>query len=266
MQLWCQSRPPAPCHKRLSAFAFELEPHHSRHQNIGSVRKRILSSADGSIDCAFNTKSIRVARNRSTSAPAPADVGAEAIFAVEQGSSVYEFHAQWSRSEQMGAIKNGSGDELFVHFTPAGCFIKGFAHESVMTPYRTNPLTHWPGLLSSVPLAFESSLKEPAFDIPATTFVVWRLAGDPRWHTDEIEFPDHYYGDGSQELLPRLLLTGSEFADWLAENYEVEVDADVVSDVFENRPLTDAQLRALNPSAAIAELRSAVQQTGYAIC
>jgi len=143
--------------------------------------------------------------------------------------------------------------------------MKGFAHESVMSPYRTKPPSHWPGLLSSVPAAFESSLKEPAFDIPATTFVVWRLAVDPVWHTDEIEFPNHEYGDGSQELLPRITMPAPEFAEWLGENYEAAVDADIVNHVFENRPFTDAQLRALNPSAAIAVLRHAVQETGYSL-
>ena len=189
----------------------------------------------------------------------------DAVFAIEYGSSEYEFHPKWGRSEQMGAFKNGSGDELFAHFTPIGCFMKGFAHESVMTPYRTKPPSHWPGLFSLVPAAFEASLKEPAFDIPATTFVVWRLAADPVWHTDDIEFPNHEYGDGSQELLPRITMTSPEFAEWLAENYEVAVDADIVDHVFKNRPLTDAQLRAINPSAAIATLRCAVQETGYSL-
>ncbi len=187
----------------------------------------------------------------------------EAVLAIDYGSSNYEFHPKWNRSEQMGAFKNGSGDELFAHFTPRGCFIKGFAHESVMTPYRTTPPSHWPGLLSSVPAAFASSLKEPAFDIPATTFVVWRLAADPVWHTDEIQFPDHYYGDGSQDLLPRITMAAPEFAEWLAESYETAIEADIVDHVFENRPLTDAQLRALNPSAATSALRRTVQEIGY---
>jgi hypothetical protein len=187
----------------------------------------------------------------------------EAVFAIEYGTCVYEFHPKWEHSEQMGAIKSGSGDELFAHFTPLGCFIKGFAHESVMTPFKTKPPTLWPGLLSSVPSEFKSSLDEPAFDIPATTFVVWRLANDAEWHTDKLELPSHDYGDGSQDLLENLVMSPSQFAEWLEENFECDVDASVVARVFESYHLTDAQLRALNPSAAIADLRRAVQETGY---
>lgn len=189
----------------------------------------------------------------------------EAVFAVAYGSASFEFHPNWSGSQQLGAFKNGSGDELFAHFTPAGCLLKGFAHESVMSPYRTNPPALWPGLLASVPPAFESSLQEPAFDLPSTTFVVWRLTSDANWHTDEIQFPQGYDPDGSHDLLSRIVMTPQECTEWLAENYEVEVDASIVAEVFDNLPLTNIRLRGLNPSAATADLRSAVQQTGYAL-
>jgi len=189
----------------------------------------------------------------------------QAIFAIEYGSADFEFHAQWGREEQMGSFKNGSGDELYAHFTPAGCFIKGFAHESVMTPYRMDPPALWPGLLSSVPSAFEPSVKEPAFDIASTTFVIWRLTADTDWQTDEIKFPENDDPDGSHELLSKFMMSSSDFSEWLAENYEVEVDAEIVEHVFKNLPLTDVQLRALNPSVAVTNLRSAVQETGYVL-
>lgn len=187
----------------------------------------------------------------------------DAVFSAKYGTAQHEFHPNWNRSQQMGAIKDGGGDELFAHFTPAGCFIKGFAHESVMTPFRTAPPTPWPGLFSSVPSDFRDSLREPAFDIPATTFVVWRRATDPQWHTDKIEFPDHDYGDGSQDLLAQLVVSAADYAEWLEENYELEVDAGIVASVFSNHPLTNAQLHTLNPSGMLAEMRRDVRETGY---
>jgi hypothetical protein len=180
-----------------------------------------------------------------------------------EGVGVFEFHPKWKRSEQMGAAKDGSGDELFVHFTPAGCFIKGFAHESEMTPYKKNPPALWPGLFSGVPAAFASSLKEPAFDIPASTFAVWRLKGDTKWQADKIKYPNDYDCDGSRDLLSYLTFSADEFTEWLAENFETEVDAEIVASVFENRPLSDDQLRSLNPSRPVATLRKVVKETGY---
>ena len=187
----------------------------------------------------------------------------ESVFAIEYGESDYSFYPKWGRSEQMGAVKNGSGDELFAHFTPVGCCIIGFAHESSMSPYRTDPPELWPGLLSSVPAEFQASLDEPAFDIASTTFVVWRIASAETWRTDSIEYPDDSYGDGSYDLLSRVLVSAVDFADWLEENYEVDVVGDVVANVFENRPLSDTQLSAFNSNASLATLRKVVAATGY---
>jgi hypothetical protein len=187
------------------------------------------------------------------------------VFAIEYGASQFEFHPKWDRSEQMGAFKNGSGDELFAHFTKSGCIIIGFAHELKMSPYRTSPLELWPGLLSGVPVEFKASLDEPAFDIASTTFVVWRLATDHAWHTAAIDYSDDNYGDGSSELLSHLIYTAAGFADWLADNYEVEIDTSIVSSVFGNKPLTNQQLCTLNPNAKTKQLRKAVTETGYPI-
>jgi len=189
----------------------------------------------------------------------------ESVFAMDYGESNFEFHPEWGGSEQMGAIKSGVGDELFAHFTRAGCCIIGFAHESAMSPYRTKPPELWSGLLSNVPLAFKPSLDEPAFDIASTTFVIWRLAADDAWRTGDIEYPGDLYGDGSHDLLAQMILSPVQFADWLEENYEVDVDGDIIKHVFENRPITNAQLSSLNPDASIKTLRKTVAETGYPV-
>ena len=42
----------------------------------------------------------------------------DSIFSIDYGESQFEYHPHWDQHEQMGAIKNGSGDELFAHITP----------------------------------------------------------------------------------------------------------------------------------------------------
>lgn len=187
----------------------------------------------------------------------------ESVFAIEYGASQFEFHPQWDRSEQMGAFKNGSGDEIYAHFTQSGCIIIGFAHESAMSPYRTIPPELWPGLLSGVPVEFKESLAEPAFDLANTTFVVWRLSTDTVWRTATVEYPNDEYGDGSHELLSHFIYTEKQLAEWLADNYEVEVDTAIVASVFQNRPLTNLQLSTLNPDTKTNKLRQTVAETGY---
>ena len=62
-----------------------------------------------------------------------------------------------------------------------------------------------------------------------------------------------------------MVLSAVEFAGWLEENFEVDVDSDIVKHVFDNRPMTNAQLSVLNPDASIQTLRKAVAETGYPV-
>jgi hypothetical protein len=188
-----------------------------------------------------------------------------AVFAADLGEPQFVFDLRWRKNQQVAMNIKGCGDELYMHFVRAGCFIKGFAHESEMTPYKRPDHSVWPGVLDRVPPEFNSSMKEPAFDPQATTFAIWRLASDSAWCTGVVEFPPGEYKDGSADLLRPITFTPTEFTEWLAENYETDVDGDIVRSVFDGQPLSDQQMLALNPSSPIHALRSAVRDTGYPI-
>jgi len=53
----------------------------------------------------------------------------DAILRPEWEFRYYSFNAAWAEGEQMGSMRNGSGDDFFAHFSSAGCWLKGFAHE-----------------------------------------------------------------------------------------------------------------------------------------
>lgn len=54
----------------------------------------------------------------------------DAILCPEWQFRYYSFNAAWAVGEQMGSMRDGSGDDLFAHFGPVGCWLKGFAHEA----------------------------------------------------------------------------------------------------------------------------------------
>jgi hypothetical protein len=87
----------------------------------------------------------------------------DAILSPEWESRYYSFNSRWAESEQMGSMRCAEGDDFHALFNASGCFFKGFAHESEMTPYKANPKQVWPGVLDSVPDEFASCLREPAF-------------------------------------------------------------------------------------------------------
>jgi hypothetical protein len=48
----------------------------------------------------------------------------------------YSFNCKWSDHEQMASMRNGQGDAWFCVFGSAGVFLKGFDHESKMSPWK----------------------------------------------------------------------------------------------------------------------------------
>jgi len=50
----------------------------------------------------------------------------DAILCRDWQFRYYSFNAAWAAGEQMGSIRNGSGDDLFALFSSAGCWLKDF--------------------------------------------------------------------------------------------------------------------------------------------
>lgn len=199
----------------------------------------------------------------------------DAILSPEWQYRYYSFNSKWAPGEQMGSMRNGSGDDLSALFTKDGCFLKGFDHNSDMTPFREDPPLLWPGLLDDVPDEFASGLNEPAFMMDHTTFCIWRKHTDDRWHRGAIEFPPvqlDFAGkprdpDGSEYLLspydgnPETYLTFARhyFGGLTGENLKLEH----VEHVYDHKPLTDELVREINPDLALADLAGDIEEIGY---
>lgn len=83
----------------------------------------------------------------------------DAILSLEWQYRYYSFNAEWDVNEALGSMRNGCGNHLFALFTCAGCFLKGFNHESVISSFQVNPPTLFLGVLDTVPTEFKSCLK-----------------------------------------------------------------------------------------------------------
>jgi hypothetical protein len=195
----------------------------------------------------------------------------DAILCPEWQFRYYSFNAGWAPGETMGSMRNGSGDDYFVLFSESGCFLKGFAHEAQMSPYRSDPPRTWPGVLDDVAPEFQECLKEPAFNIDQTTFCVWRLNKDATWKTGNIQFPDGLDPDGSENLLSPLDDNPETYRTWAEEYYGEEWDeafdltlADVRA-IYEHQPLSDQLVAALNPELTVEGVSQEVRAIGYPI-
>jgi hypothetical protein len=168
----------------------------------------------------------------------------------------YSFAADWNGSGwALAQMRNGQGDDYLVAFTPEGAFIKGFAHESAMSPWTFHPPHPWPGVTGTVPTEFAACLHEPAFSMEDTTFCIWRRNQDPAWHTGFIAYPESPYADGAGELLHLLVdPRPAAYQAWAEDYYQHPVDLAAVARVYDLQPLTPRLVAALNPGRAPEEL------------
>jgi hypothetical protein len=192
----------------------------------------------------------------------------EAILSPEWEDRYHSFASDWSETEEMASMSNGSGDEYAIVFSPAGAYVRGFAHESAMSPYvEDGP---WPGVLDQVPGVFRSCVVEPAFSdedgMPVVTACLWRTPADDAWQAGTIEFPEVSSGDpdGAGYLFQLLADRSPEAFQRFAEDYyEVPVDLAAVRYVLALEPLTDEVVATLNPGITPADLAQDMAQIGY---
>ncbi len=188
----------------------------------------------------------------------------DAILSPDWQGRYYSFNCNWSEREQMGSMRDGCGDDLHAHFGPEGCWIKGFAHESPMSPFRETPPKVWPGIYDTVPAEFAGCLKEPAFQIEAGTFCVWHRYGDPKWQVGAISYkngsPDP---DGSSKLLSPFDGMPGTYREWAEYYYECELDIEAVDNVFRHERLTSRLVNRLNPFVTLTDLEQDRREIGY---
>jgi hypothetical protein len=188
----------------------------------------------------------------------------DAILCPEWQFRYYSFNKAWASREQMGSMRNGRGDDFFASFSAAGCWLKGFAHEYPMSPYRENPPRPWPGVLDSIPAEFAACLREPAFSVEDVTFCIWRRFADPAWRVGPVQFPPgHPDPDGSEFLLSPLDGRPETYRPWAADYCGQDLDLAAVEYVYRHEPLITDVIARLNPEVSLSELTADIREIGY---
>ncbi|BCM90484.1 hypothetical protein IAD21_02337 [Abditibacteriota bacterium] len=187
----------------------------------------------------------------------------DAIIEPEWESRYYSFDSHWNPGEALASMRDGSGDEYVIWFGAVGTILKGFAHESVMSPYQRTPPCVWPGVLDDVPEVFSVFWANPAFERDATTFCIWRTPSDISWQRGEIQFPPGQDPDGSADLL--VLLDGNPrtYQLWAEDYYEHSISLAAVTHIYEHRPLSQKVVTLLNSDLRLVDVREDAQEIGY---
>jgi len=175
----------------------------------------------------------------------------------------YSFNSKWDKGEQLASMRDGSGSFYFILFNSSGSIIKGFDRESPLGIYNEANGTPWPGVLDSVPSAFNEFLTEPAFFVGEATFCLWREFNDDLWRTGSIAFPNEEDPDGSERLLYILDGDPLTFKEWAEGYHEKSIPIDSIGKIYEHRPLTDELVQSLNPGIEMKDVIEDVEEIGY---
>ncbi|TDP88994.1 hypothetical protein [Labedaea rhizosphaerae] len=197
----------------------------------------------------------------------------EVVLAPDSRDRYHQYDPAWRPGEEVAIARNGAGDEYAIVFTAAGVYVRGFDHESPMSPHATDDGEPWPGVLDSVPEVFRAQLDEPAFGdgygTPHVTVCLWREPQDDAWRHGVIDFPAGDFPAGGDQdgadWLFGLLTDGTAEAarDWARDYYEQPVDLDAVRHLYAGRPLTDEVVTALNPATTRAAIADEISRIGY---
>ncbi len=202
--------------------------------------------------------------------PEPADVRRvsralavlDLVLNDDASTRYYEFDARWSATEEAALMRDGSGNEYSIVFSPDGAFAYGFDHESPMSPY-VNEMKPRPGLLDGVPEVFHGARDDKAFwdEAPRATVCFWHTADDTAWRCGPVENVDADGADWLFELVadgrPEAYLTFAE------DYYEQALDLDAVRYVYALMPLTEYVVTSLNPQRRLADLKESIAEIGY---
>jgi hypothetical protein len=187
----------------------------------------------------------------------------DAIIEREWEYRYYSFNSKWSDYEEMASMRNGQGDGWYCVFSGSGVFLKGFDHESSMSPWSRDTSSVWPGVLTDVPAIFQPCATEPAFSMSDTTYCIWREHGEKEWRIGNISFPEGDDPDGSEWMLSILDGNPLIYKEWAEQYYERTLDLDAIKRIYEGAPLTPALVSVLNPEIQFETVLPDALEVGY---
>lgn len=189
----------------------------------------------------------------------------DAIIMREWDYRYYSFKSKWAEGEQMASMRNGQGDGWYCGFGLPGVFLKGFDHESEMSPWSMEISKVWPGVLDAVPDVFKSFATEPAFSMEDTTFCIWRGIQDAQWNAGKISFPAGDDPDGSEWMLSILDGNPNTYKSWAEDYYECPVSLPAVQQIYQHAPLTEELVQELNANVKFGALLADASEIGYPV-
>jgi len=190
----------------------------------------------------------------------------EAILCPEPRWRYYSFDAAFAPGARAATMDSATGDGWLIWFSPRGVVIRGFDHESPVSPWRDEPVAPWPGLFDGLPAKLRHGPRLEVDGVESVTFCLWWDRDDPGWRAGAVAQPDAEYADpdGSKWLLAELSGPAA-YQTHAQEVHERVVPLDAIEQVYGHQPLTEGLIRAVDPAADTAVALATARAVGYPV-
>jgi hypothetical protein len=161
----------------------------------------------------------------------------------------FSFNKKWDKKEMMASMRNGSGEEYFIHFCENGVAIKLYSKDNTIA-------INYQDLLKQVPKEFASFKTENAFNFENTTYLLWIVNGQTEWSVlpkIKTEIP----------LLGFVVSGPKYYYDWAVDYYEKKLNFGIIEDVFANKPINEEMIKKLNKDITLEDIKDDIDGIGY---
>jgi hypothetical protein len=172
----------------------------------------------------------------------------DAIISLEWDYRYFSYASTWAPGERMASMRNGSGDDYFIAFTPAGVFVKSFWHEY---PHEDRD-----AIYRGLPDSLRKQLDEPVFETELVTWGGWH-AGDGwtlRGNAKPLEeFREILAGDAQA------------YRSYAADYFELDVPLAAIERVLAGKPIDENVVQKILPDRSLGEVADELRAIGYVI-
>ena len=167
------------------------------------------------------------------------------------------YYPNYFENVDMFKIDNGSGDNMFILFSEHGVIIKGFDHESGLSPYANESFKLVDGIYDLVPKELLNLLNDKSIEKEVATFCIWKTPEDLVWKKGKIINPKGV--DDGKFLLSYININPEDWKSWAEEYYDEDFDIKSIEKIYLNKNITPEMIEEINferdAEAALREIK-----------
>ncbi|MFN0250942.1 MAG: hypothetical protein ACKV2T_28975 [Kofleriaceae bacterium] len=172
----------------------------------------------------------------------------DAMMSDDWEGRYFSFNHAWNTKgkERMASMRNGSGDDWFVVFAPAGVFVKAYWHE-----YPDEPVAK---IYDGLPAKLQAQVREPAFSMEHVTFggwhdgTAWTLRGNAK---------------PMREQLAILSGDPNAYRAYASDYFGIDVPVDAIVHVLAGKKIDAKLVARITTERTLADLKEDLAEVAY---